>query len=255
MPTFSIIIPTYNSSKTVGNCINSILTQTYTDYEILIMDGLSTDNTLDILNSYQDIRIHVISEKDNGVYDAMNKGIEKSRGEWLYFLGSDDYLYDNAVLSDISDYIKEKDSDIVYGDAYMVGQQCRQAGIFTRKRFNVANICHQSIFYSKNIFSRLGMYNLEFPLYADWDFNIRCFATPYLKINYIDRVIVYYNDMSGISNSGLDDPSFIEIYGIRNWQKIEKLNIQILALENSREFKLGKIILSPIRKIRNLFNE
>ena len=86
----SIIIPTFNSANTLRRALDSIIGQTLNDLEVLIMDGVSTDQTLDIAKTYNDNRIRIFSEPDNGVYDAMNKGIDKASGEWLYFLGSDD---------------------------------------------------------------------------------------------------------------------------------------------------------------------
>ncbi|MDR2410857.1 MAG: glycosyltransferase, partial [Bacteroidales bacterium] len=87
MPVLSIIIPTYNSSKTINRCLDSILCQSYSNYEILVMDGLSSDNTLELVKAYNDRRIQIYSGKDNGIYDAMNKGIALAKGEWLYFSG------------------------------------------------------------------------------------------------------------------------------------------------------------------------
>ncbi|MDU1889295.1 MAG: glycosyltransferase family 2 protein [Dysgonomonas sp.] len=246
----SIVIPTYNSESTIKKCLDSIISQTFKNFEVLIIDAISDDKTLEITKAYQDSRIIIHTEKDKGPYDAMNKGIKLSSGSWLFFLGSDDYFYDNNVLADVYSSIENKNPDIIYGDAFFIGQQCRHAGAFTRQRFCITNICHQAIFYNKNVFNRLGLYNLEYPIYADWDFNIRCFSTPDLKIGYIDRIISYYNELSGLSNSELDDPKFIEVYGIRNWQTIEKQKIHIQAIESSREYRLGKKILAPLRAFK-----
>src|SRR4051812_5182325 len=105
LPFFTIIIPVFNSEKTIDIAIGSVLNQQYTSYEVLIIDGLSKDNTLEKVRSYNDARIKIHSEKDSGIYDAMNKGIAKATGTWLMFLGSDDELHDNNVLADIHDAI------------------------------------------------------------------------------------------------------------------------------------------------------
>lgn len=97
----SIIIPTYNSASVLPRALDSIICQTFTNWEVLIMDGISTDDTLKMAQSYNDSRIRIYSEPDNGIYDAMNKGINKANGEWLYFLGSDDCLFSKDVLSNI----------------------------------------------------------------------------------------------------------------------------------------------------------
>src|ERR1700744_4382606 len=102
-PFFTIIIPTFNSEKTLQNALSSILSQNFTEFEILIVDGVSNDNTIKIVkeNIEKDKRIRFISEKDNGIFDAMNKGIELSLGEWLYFLGSDDRLHNSSILRSV----------------------------------------------------------------------------------------------------------------------------------------------------------
>ena len=101
MPKVSIIIPTCNSAKTLSRCLDSVISQSFTDWEVLMKDGVSNDDTIIIASSYQDSRIRIYSEPDKGIYDAMNKGIDKAQGEWLYFLGSDDWLLNNCVLEEI----------------------------------------------------------------------------------------------------------------------------------------------------------
>ena len=117
MPRLSIIIPTFNSAKTLSRCLDSVISQSFTDWEVLMMDGVSNDDTIKIASSCQDSRIRIYSEPDKGIYDAMNKGIDKSRGEWLYFLGSDDYLFNSHSLEDVFKNDIEK-YDVVYGDVY-----------------------------------------------------------------------------------------------------------------------------------------
>lgn len=100
-PLISIIIPTYNCENTFTIALKSVLSQDLEEKEIIIVDGGSSDGTLDLLNKYDQQIDYWISEPDNGIYDALNKGIDLANGEWLYFLGSDDKLYDNHVLTDI----------------------------------------------------------------------------------------------------------------------------------------------------------
>lgn len=254
-PFYSIIIPTYNSSSTISECVESVLNQTFTNFEIIIIDGLSTDKTVDIIRKYADKRIRIVSEKDNGVYDAMNKGIDYSTGEWLYFLGSDDKLFQNDLLANVKRDIDKECVDIVYGNVILSSNNQLYDGKFDRiKLSREKNICHQAIFYNKNVFKRLGRYSLEFPIYADWDFNIRCFSTPDLNIKYLELIIAYYNDQTGLSNSGCIDEYFglysgyiTYIEEIRKKSETHRNNIL-----NSKDYKLGKLILSPFRKILKL---
>ena len=98
MKIYSIIVPTFNSAHTLKRCLDSILSQTFKNFEIIIADGLSTDSTLMTAESMRDERINIFSEKDYGVYDAMNNAVERAQGKWILFLGSDDFLFDDFVL-------------------------------------------------------------------------------------------------------------------------------------------------------------
>ncbi len=198
----SIIIPTYNASKTLSAAIESILEQTFIDYEILIIDGLSTDHTVELAKSYQDERIKIISEKDSGIYDAMNKGIQLAEGEWLYFLGSDDYLLRPNTLAEVSQYLNHE-YDLVYGNVVWGDTREIYDGPFTlEKVVKEKNICHQAIFHNKNIYIKMGLYDLTYKYCADHYFNIRCFIEK-CNILYIDVLVAYYN-INGLSSSGGD---------------------------------------------------
>src|SRR5450830_737191 len=105
---FSIIIATYNAEENLGKTLDSILSQTSKDYEVLVMDGVSTDGTQKLVSSYEKKfagGLKIVSETDTGIYDAMNKGIGMAKGEWLYFMGSGDRLFDSNVLRSINDIV------------------------------------------------------------------------------------------------------------------------------------------------------
>src|SRR5690606_38635619 len=97
-PLFSVIIPTLNAGAMLQNALESVLTQAHTDLEVIVVDGESTDDTIEIVKGYSDNRIRLIYQTDKGIYDAMNQGIKAASGNWVYFLGSDDTLYDDRVL-------------------------------------------------------------------------------------------------------------------------------------------------------------
>jgi glycosyltransferase involved in cell wall biosynthesis len=179
-PFFTIIIPTFNSAKFIEKCLNSVFNQTFSGFEILIIDGVSNDNTLDICKSYNDSRIKIISEKDDGIYDAMNKGIKLAKGNWLYFLGSDDILFNNLVLEKVAKFITKAKVSIVYGNVKINGKtgwtnnSLVYDGEFNLKKILIKNICHQAIFYSKSIFKD-EFYNLKYNVCADYDLNLKLF--------------------------------------------------------------------------------
>ena len=170
----SIVIPTYNSEGCIKLALSSILSQSFVDWEVLVMDGGSVDSTVSIANSFHDDRIKVFSEPDHGVYDAMNKGIDLSQGEWLYFLGSDDYLLHNHVLESV--FTHSIDVDILYGDVESPHLKREYLGEWQVSQI-MYNRCHQGIFYKKWLFDRYGRYELKYRVLADRAFNLKVFQS------------------------------------------------------------------------------
>jgi len=207
MPLFSIIIPTYNSSETIGRCIDSIRIQSFSDYEIIIIDNESEDKTINILQSYGDIRINIHIGKDKGIYDAMNKGITQASGEWLYFLGSDDYLYENNILKQVSEKILNAKEKIMYGNVQIEGDSGWSNngeiydGPFNLEKLLKRNICHQAIFYNHSVFIDMGNYNTAYKICADYDFNLKCYAN--YRFLYLDIIIAKFTG-GNTSFSGID---------------------------------------------------
>lgn len=200
----SIIIPTYNSAKTIKRCLDSIVAQTCKDYEVLVMDGMSKDDTLSLVQSYNDPRIHIYSEPDKGIYDAMNKGILKSKGEWLYFLGSDDYLFEPDVLEKVAKELTPE-YKIVYGDVDSSHLPNENRGEWTTDVIQF-NRCHQAIFYRKDVFEEYGLYDLSYKVYADFIYNVRCFWLYNLSTKYIKVIVAHFSD-GGASSTDVD-PQF-----------------------------------------------
>lgn len=199
---FSIILPTYNSEETLGGTLNSIFRQKFIDFEIIIIDGNSNDRTLSIVAEFTDKRLIVKSEKDSGVYDAMNKGINLSSGKWVYFLGSDDTLYDDEVLEFIANQINEKD-DIIYGNVMSEPLNGLYDGVFTMDKLFNRNICHQAIFIRKTVFEKTGLFDLKYLLQSDWDHNIKWFMDKTICKRFVDRIIAYYSG-TGLSTKKRD---------------------------------------------------
>lgn len=196
-PTVSIIVVTFNAASHIEHVIRSFVAQTYSEKELIIIDGGSTDETISIIKKFQHPEIKWISERDNGIYDAMNKGICLASGDWLYFMGADDYFKNESVLEAV--FCEDlSEVDIVYGDVYSIQLKRNYDGPTNTEKLLFSNLCHQSIFYRKSVFERLGNYSLDFKLFSDWEFNLRCFLNPQIQTKYKDLVIAIYAD-SGAS--------------------------------------------------------
>ncbi|UKT64399.1 glycosyltransferase family 2 protein [Pedobacter mucosus] len=209
MQLFSLIIPTYNSSKTIRNCLKSIALQTFRNFEVLIIDALSTDQTLEIVKEFDNrISFDILSQSDTGIYDAMNKGIFKAKGDYLYFLGSDDTLFDPEVLQNVANQITLTNCKIIYGNVRMQGYNelvkdgTIYGGAFDLKRLLNFNIPHQAIFYHKTVFHIIGTYNLKYKIFADHDLNLRAIVK--YKFRYIDQIVANFT-VGGSSSVHMDE--------------------------------------------------
>ena len=203
----TIIIPVYNSENTIRNAIECIIKQTFTNWEILIIDGASTDKTIEIAQSYNDSRIQIHSEPDKGIYDAMNKGIKKAQGEWLYFLGSDDYLLEPTVLEKM--LVNTDGYDMVYGDVESTHLPLEHYGEWNYENL-LYNRCHQGIFYRKAIFNRLGNYPIKYTICADHYINLLIFLNRHMHTQYRPVVVAHHSD-GGASQVTSDIAFYSEI--------------------------------------------
>lgn len=207
-PFFSVIVPTYNSALHINKCVESLISQSFKNFEVLIIDGLSTDDTVSKIESYKDKRIKILSEPDKGIYDAMNKGIRLASGQWLLFLGSDDELYDNNVLSALHSVTKDTAYEVIYGDVLLLGETGWghkgqiYDGKFDLEKLLSHNIAHQAIIYRKVIFGKYGNYNEDFKICADHDFNLR--VSSRTEYHYINKIITKFN-AGGASSYKPDD--------------------------------------------------
>ena len=243
---FSIIVPTLNVAETLHACLDSVIRQTCTDFELLLVDGGSTDASLDIANSFApDLGARLVTHcgPDQGVYDAMNRGVDMAKGAWLLFLGADDTLYEVDTLALVAAFIGEHEpSDLVYGDVIMRSSSSRYAGAFDLDRLLFEqNICHQSIFYRRELFAGIGPYNLRYRIWADWDFNIRCFSNPALITRYMDIVVAHFNDMTGLCARERVDKEFTKLL-----PNATKFALRIGPVSGRMlEFRWGRSKLTP----------
>lgn len=254
MPLFSIIIPTFNSEAVLKDCLESISTQSFKNYEVILVDGKSTDATIDIVKMFSNKidSIKWISEYDKGIYDAMNKGIEMAKGKYLLFFGSDDTLYSKTVLEQISKIIETNTADVVYGNVISKVFNGVYDGEFTFSKLSEKNICHQAIFFKKIVFDKIGGFNLKYKMCADYDHNIRWFFSSKISRLYVDLIITNYGD-SGYSSFNRDlvfdkdrNIKFMT-HGIGKLSTSELL-VLLEKEKNKLVVKLKRIILRIFRK-------
>ncbi|MBO6025190.1 MAG: glycosyltransferase [Bacteroidales bacterium] len=240
----SIIIPTFNSSKVLGRAMDSIECQTFADWEVLIMDGVSADDTIKIAQSYNDNRVRVYSEPDKGIYDAMNKGIDKANGEWLYFMGSDDYLYNSQSLEKI--FINSVDGyDVVYGTVYAPHWEDRYKGEWKIENY-MDNRCHQAIFYKRSFFGKKVRYDTRFKVCADSAINLRWFLSPKFSSHYYPVVVANYSD-GGYSSHTIDNEFNKAQAGL-----ILKYGHSVLPIDEKKKMAWWYMSANPEKKINNL---
>lgn len=196
----SVIIPTYNSELLIERCIYSVINNfEENEYEILVIDGDSSDATISIVKNLQllNSKIKYVSEKDEGIYDAMNKGISLSRGNYIYFLGSDDEIM--VKFQSLKENLLEE--KVYYGDVVMKNTGALYDGKYVTNKLIQQNICHQSIIYHSRIL-KSNLYNLKYKLLADYELNLRLWKK--VDFKYINKSIALYSN-DGISTQIKDE--------------------------------------------------
>ena len=201
-PKITVVTVSYNAVDTIEKTILSVINQTYKNIEHIIIDGASTDGTIDVINRYHSRITSFVSEPDKGIYDAMNKGCNLAKGDYVFFLNSDDVFYNNNVLESVVSKMEEGLDVVYYGDVIMLPIGKRYGGSFNKWRLSVRNICHQSIFYPRSVFEKYT-YLTKYKLYADWVLNIMCKGDPFYRFQHINTIIAYFN-IEGVSSSRKD---------------------------------------------------
>ncbi|MDR1682035.1 MAG: glycosyltransferase [Candidatus Symbiothrix sp.] len=207
----SIVTVNYNNAEGLRQTIESVLNQSFTDFEYLVIDGASTDGSTDIIRQYADKISYWVSEPDKGIYQAMNKGIRKAQGEYLQFLNSGDVFYDSNVLTQT--FSRSYPEDMLTGSivreypngkkvmekgwAYVREKQGRQMTLFD---FFVGYLPHQATFIRKKVFEQYGLYDEQNRIVSDRLFFMKTIGLNNVSIRYLDIVMVCF-DMGGISNT------------------------------------------------------
>jgi glycosyltransferase involved in cell wall biosynthesis len=199
-PIVTVVIATYNAAGTLRKALDSVLNQPCSRIELVVIDGGSTDGTVDVIREYGDRIASWVSEPDRGVYDAMNKGVLHGTGRWYYFLGADDTLAEGFCRAVER---LENPSTIYYGDVWMPERGLRYDGEFTSLKLALRNICHQSIFYPRRVWE-LHSYDVRYPVFADYALNLACFGEHELRFEYLPVIVAVFQDKKGLSQVLLD---------------------------------------------------
>lgn len=195
-PLISIATVVRNGASTLEETIKSVSEQTFLDFEYIVIDGCSSDGTLDIIKRYSHFISTWISEADKGIYDAMNKALALANGRWLLFLGSDDTLISKEVLSKIAVLLNDEQS-VYYGDVILKSSGRRYGGKMNTYKFMQQNICHQAVFYPRNIYKKKA-YDLHSGLLADYRYNIELWGNS-VSFHYIPLAVSLYADCGASS--------------------------------------------------------
>lgn len=214
----------WNNAKTIKDAINSVLNQSYKDVEYIVIDGVSTDGTIEIVQSYGD-RIKFISEKDNGLYDAMNKGIGLATGDVVGILNSDDFYAGDKILQIVADEFIKGNADSVYANLEYVDandpkrvirywkSKKYQNGLF-RSGWHPA---HPTFFVKREIYEKYGVFDLSFKIAADYELMLRFFEKYNITSSYVDEVFVKMR-MGGESNRSIKNIIKANMESYRAWQ-------------------------------------
>jgi glycosyltransferase len=206
----SLITATYNSVNSIEDTINSVKSQDVENLEYIIIDGASTDGTLEIINQHKDVVTKLISEPDNGIYDALNKGIKNATGDIIGFLHSDDYFANNKILNEIQTTFEKRQNDFLYGDLqYITSDNPPKILRYWKSGdFKFSNLKkgwmppHPTIYFKKNLIDKIGFFDTSYSISADYDWIIRCLTLPEVKVAYIPKVLINMTT-GGQSNKSL----------------------------------------------------
>lgn len=247
-PLLSIITVVYNGANSLEKTIESVINQSYYHIEYIVIDGNSQDETLEIINKYKNQISYWTSEKDQGVYDAMNKGINAAQGDWLLFLGSDDTLATNHIISDIFSILRneenEEDFSLIIGSVkYSNGRLIKSQ--FSSRLKNKNMIHHQGAFYKRDLF-RDFKYNPNYKISSDYELNLRLFLQKarYLQIDKVVTICGATGLSSVASWSG-----YSEEIKIRN-QYLSKQESIIYGLPSILRFLIKKTLVTVLPKLR-----
>lgn len=240
----TIATTVFNAANTLAATLNSVLNQTYKRIEYVIVDGDSGDGSKEIITDYATRHpetITFISEPDSGIYDAMNKALQLATGDFLIFLGADDSLYNDDVLTKFADMVTNRQF-VYYGDVLSSISREVRYGPFTTDKLILQNISHQAIFYPKHVYKSFT-YHLKYKFFSDWDYNLRVWSKlgPFQRI---DLIVTLFAEMGASHGQDAvftaDRPELVKKYFGNKYAwliKMQHLKQQLLGKTDLRKIK------------------
>lgn len=238
----SLVTVVYNAQDTIGQCIESVIGQNYPDLEYIVIDGCSTDNTLSVINQYRPYISILISEPDNGIYDAMNKGISRATGEVVGILNADDFFAGHDILQSVATVFEQQNTDALYGNLDIINKQ----GKIVRKwrshqhganSFNLGFMPPHPTFYCRrSLFEKLGPYKMDYGSAADYELLVRFVHFCKIRTFYLNKVMVKMR-IGGVSSKSLTGR-------FTAW----KFDLKAMR-QNNIKLPLLAVVLKPLQKI------
>ncbi|MEW5676300.1 glycosyltransferase family 2 protein [Flavobacterium enshiense] len=253
----SVITINYNDAAGLEATILSVVSQTYPEIEFIIIDGYSTDESREVIRKYQSDLTYWVSEKDTGIYNAMNKGINAATGDYLLFLNSGDVFNGNTALEDFVTH-PDFEGDIIYGDYKFEKGGKVYPDHLTPLFFMRTSLPHQSTLFHKNVFEKMGMYDEKYRIVSDRAFYIKCFLSNQFIFRHINYALSVF-DLSGVSNTVAhkkikiteDEMMFQEYYGVyyEDYKKMLALESELNQVKKKTLSGIGKRIVNKIKHV------
>lgn len=244
----SIVTPVLNNKETIHDCIDSVSRQSYDHIEHVIIDGGSTDGTVDIIKKNQDRLLMWVSEPDRGIYDAMNKGINKTSGDIIGVLNSDDMYTDNRVIEKVAELLLGMDAETCYGDLMYVDRaninktvRYWKSGCYRRGNFRRGWMPpHPTFFVRRSVYEKHGLFNLDFTLAADYELMLRFLYKHSISTVYIPEVLVKMR-IGGSCRPGVQNTLHNMAENYRAWRvnglKVNPLTFLLKPLSKTLQYK------------------
>jgi glycosyltransferase involved in cell wall biosynthesis len=223
-PLISVVVAIFNGAGTLARCIDGVLRQTYPHKELIVVDGGSTDGTVEILETNRERIAYWVSEPDHGIYHAWNKALKVARGDWVYFLGADDYFVDEHVLARVAPYLRTGPTNarVVYGRVNLVRKDGSVIGTFGEPWnrstfFQLMSLPHQGVFHHRSLFLAHGDFNEEFRIAGDYELLLR-------ELKSHDPVFIAAGTIAAMEFGGVSSGGRLALETLREIKRARDLN-------------------------------